>query len=197
MAHKTFISYKYSESLSLRDKIIKKLGEDATYYKGETSDSPDLTDYTTDTIRKNLADMIYDTTVMIVIVSPNMRQSKWMEWEIKYALREQTRNGRTSHADGVICVVKKNELYERLGLDPYSWAKLYGGDWDASKLFDIINKKRNNKKYWFNSNLKDKTVYDKLSMHYIDIITEDEFLKNPNKYIDDAFIKSQNLEAYD
>ena len=70
MAHKTFISYKYSEARELRDRIITKLGNDATYYRGETSSSPDLTDLTTATIRKNLADMIYDTSVMIVIVSP-------------------------------------------------------------------------------------------------------------------------------
>lgn len=44
MAHKTFISYKYSEAQNLRDRIIKALGDDASYYKGETSDSPDLTD---------------------------------------------------------------------------------------------------------------------------------------------------------
>ena len=41
MAHKTFISYKYSEAQGLRDDIIKKLGDDASYYKGETSESPD------------------------------------------------------------------------------------------------------------------------------------------------------------
>lgn len=41
MAHKTFISYKYSEAKNLRDDIIDALGDDATYYKGETSDSPD------------------------------------------------------------------------------------------------------------------------------------------------------------
>ena len=44
MVHKTFISYKYSEARNLRDDIIEALGDDATYYKGETSDSPDLTD---------------------------------------------------------------------------------------------------------------------------------------------------------
>lgn len=44
MAHKTFISYKYSEARTLRDKIIDAMGEDASYYQGETSDSPDLTD---------------------------------------------------------------------------------------------------------------------------------------------------------
>lgn len=52
MAHKTFISYKYSEARSLRDSIIKSLGEDAFYYQGETSDSPDLTDKSTETIKK-------------------------------------------------------------------------------------------------------------------------------------------------
>lgn len=58
MAHKTFISYKWSEAQQLRDDIIDALGEDASYYKGETSDSPDLTDTTTDNIKKNLRDSV-------------------------------------------------------------------------------------------------------------------------------------------
>ena len=36
MAHKTFISYKYSEAQELRDRIIKAFGDDASYYQGET-----------------------------------------------------------------------------------------------------------------------------------------------------------------
>ena len=62
MARKTFISYKYSEAKGLRDKILKALGDDATYYQGETADSPDLTDTKTENIRKNLTDMMYDQT---------------------------------------------------------------------------------------------------------------------------------------
>lgn len=42
MAHKTFISYKYSESQELRDRIIQAMGSDAAYYTGETSESPDI-----------------------------------------------------------------------------------------------------------------------------------------------------------
>ena len=61
MAHKTFISYKYSEARDLRDRIIEAMGDDATYYKGETSDSPDLSDTTTENIKKNLRDMMYMT----------------------------------------------------------------------------------------------------------------------------------------
>ena len=67
MAHKTFISYKYSESWELRDRIIQAMGSDAAYYTGETSESPDMSDLKTATIRKKLADMIYSTSVTIVI----------------------------------------------------------------------------------------------------------------------------------
>ena len=91
MAHKTFISYKYSEAQGLRDDIIKKLGDDASYYKGETSESPDLTDTSTENIKKNLTDMMYDTSVTIVIISPNMKKSKWIDWEIEYHRRSEER----------------------------------------------------------------------------------------------------------
>lgn len=189
MAHKTFISYKYSEARDLRDKILKKLGSDATYYRGETSDSPDLTDRTTDTIRRNLANMIYDTSVIIVIVSPNMCLSRWMEWEIKYALREQSRDGRTSHTNGVVCVVQKNELTSIFyPYDGYAWAKNYYDNWDKWKLFEVINNNRDNKK-------PNAPYY--LSENYIDIVTEDSFLRNPSKYIEDAYYKSKNIEFYE
>lgn len=85
MARKTFISYKYSEARDLRDDILDALGEDAQYYKGETSDSPDLTDTTTENIKKNLRDMIYETSVSIVIISPSMIDSEWIDWEIEYS----------------------------------------------------------------------------------------------------------------
>lgn len=107
MAHKTFISYKWSEAQQLRDDIIDALGEDASYYKGETSDSPDLTDTTTDNIKKNLRDMMYDTSVTIVIISPHMKESKWIDWEIEYCLKDETRKGRTSHNNGVVGVITK------------------------------------------------------------------------------------------
>ena len=88
MAHKTFISYKFSEAQDLRDDIIEALGDDASYYTGETSDSPDLTDTSTENIKKNLTDMMYKTTVTIVIISPNMNKSKWIDWEIEYCLKD-------------------------------------------------------------------------------------------------------------
>lgn len=85
MAHKTFISYKYNEAQKLRDRIIESLGDDASYYQGETSDSPDLTDTSTENIRKNLRDMMYDTSVTIVIISPHMKESSGLIGKLNIA----------------------------------------------------------------------------------------------------------------
>jgi hypothetical protein len=196
MAHKTFISYKYNEAQKLRDDIINALGDDATYYKGETSDSPDLTDTSTENIKKNLKDMMYDTSVTIVIISPKMKQSKWIDWEIEYCLKEITRKNRTSHTNGVVAVVMKYN-------GGYSWLKSTTSksdghtstSFDSTKLYDIINNNRNNQtpKEYFCEECK---TIDRLTGSYISIIEEEEFLQNPNKFIDNAYEKSENADNY-
>ncbi|MEG0835961.1 MAG: TIR domain-containing protein [Christensenellaceae bacterium] len=198
MAHKTFISYKYSETQSLRDKIIDALGKDASYYKGETSDSPDLTDTSTENIKKNLRDMMYDTSVTIVVISPNMNQSKWIDWEIEYCLKNNTRKDRTSHTNGVVGVIMKQN-------GGYSWFKstnknadgCSSSTYDETKVYDIINNNRfnqNPKKYSCNVC---KTV-NALTGSYIAYVEEDDFLNDPNKYINNAYDKSENdADGYD
>jgi hypothetical protein len=192
MAHKTFISYKYSEAQDLRDKIIESLGKDASYYKGETSDSPDLTDTSTENIKKNLKDMMFDTSVTIVIISPNMKESKWIDWEIEYCLKNITRKDRTSHTNGVVGVIMKVD-------GKYDWFKYSTTNSDNCsvssyhdfKTFDIINKNRYNqdpKKY---SCDKCKCV-NALTGSYIAFVEEDDFLGNPIKYINNAYDKSEN-----
>lgn len=197
MARKTFISYKYDEAKDLRDRIIEALGDDATYYRGETSESPDLTDRTTETIKKHLKDMIYGTSVTIVIISPNMVQSNWIDWEIAYSLKECKREDRHSHSNGIVGVVMND------------WSGTT--DWivqhhsytdgctsvshDATKLYDIINNNR------FNQTPKEYAcencgTVNALNGSYISLIDEDEFLLNPTLYIENAFEKSQRLENY-
>lgn len=185
MAHKTFISYKYSESKELRDKIIGALGKDATYYKGENIDSKDMSDYKRETIKANLSDMMYDTSVTIVILSPNMRESEWIGWEISYCLKKITRKNRTSQRNGVVAVIKKVN-------GSYSWFEYLengGTKYYMNRIQDII---ANNH---FNSNPPIKTstgAYDWLKGSYIAFVEEDEFLSNPKKYIDNAYEKSEN-----
>lgn len=195
MAHKTFISYKWSEAQKLRDDIINALGEDATYYKGETSESPDLTDTSTENIKNNLKDMMYDTSVTIVIISPNMKKSKWIDWEIEYCLKNITRKDRTSHTNGVVCVIMKYD-------GGYSWFKKISQNDDGcivssyreDLVYDIINNNRfnqNPKKY---SCTTCKTV-NNLIGSYIAYVEEEEFISNPTRYINNAYDKSENDAA--
>lgn len=192
MAHKTFISYKYSEARDLRDKIIDALGEDSSYYKGETSESPNMDDLNTETIKKNLCDMMYDTSVTIVIISPNMKDSKWIDWEINYCLRKQTRKGRTSQRNGIVGVIMKfNGSYDWIKSTVKKSDGCSVSYYDNSLMYDIINKNRSNqnpKRY----NCDTCRCIDRLSGSYISLIEEDEFLSNPTKFINNAFDKSEN-----
>lgn len=198
MAHKTFISYKYDEAQGLRDDIINALGDDATYYKGETSDSPDLTDTSTENIKRVLRDMMYDTSVTIVIISPRMKESKWIDWEIEYCLKNITRKDRTSHTNGVVGVIMKcnggydwfiNHFRNIHGYPAINYKNEY--------LYPIIYNNHFNSvpAQWHCSICK---TYDWLNGSYIEYIEEDDFLKNPQLYIDNAYNKSDNdAEGYD
>lgn len=166
MAHKTFISYKWSEAQDLRDDIITALGEDATYYKGETSESPDLTDTSTENIKKNLKDI--------------------------------TRKDRTSHTNGVVAVIMKVD-------NSYEWFKKSGTNchgsstvsYELDKVFDIISQNHfnSNPEQWHCDKCK---TYDWLNGSYITFVEEETFLDDPEKYINNAYDKSENdASGYD
>ena len=196
MARKTFISYKYSEACGVRDDILAALGDDATYYQGETADSPVLTDASTENIKKKLKDMMHGTSVTIVVISPNLTKSQWIDWELAYSLKEITRSDRTSRTNGIVGVIMKYK-------GGYSWlVKSESRDdgcsvrtIDASYLYEIINKNRYNVKGGNYACAHCKTC-SQLDGSYIALIEEETFVKDPVKYIENAFEKSKNIENY-
>lgn len=197
MAKKTFISYKYSEGRNLRDKIIEKMGDDATYYNGETIDSPDMTGKTPDYIRNKLKDMIYSTSVTILIVSPNMTESNWIDWEIEYSLKQVKRGDNHSGTNGIVGVVLKQD-------NGYEWLRPTNNQYDGCSsigtnenyLFNIINKNRFNQNPKIYSCEKCKTV-SSLNGSYISLVNEEDFLGDLDRYIDNAYDKSKNINGYD
>lgn len=197
MARKTFISYKYSESQGLRDNVIKIMGDDATYYQGETADSPDQTGSKVETIRENLKDMIFNSSVTIVVISPNMVDSSWIDWEIEYSLKEITRGERTSRPNGIVGVIAEhNGGYDWfVTLTERSDGCLPSRSYNESKLYEIIKKNRMNKKQ-IEYNCEVCKTYDSLSGSYISFVDEHRFLDNYEKYVENAYEKAQVIDEF-
>lgn len=127
MGRKIFISYKYkdtnvrqmyhiwySQHRSTRvrdyvDKLQDLIGEE-NINKGE-KDGEDMSVLEDVTIQSVLGDKIYDSSITLVLISPNMKDpnlsetEQWIPWEISYSLREQSRNGRTSKTNAVMAIV--------------------------------------------------------------------------------------------
>ena len=140
--------------------------------------------------------MIFGTTVTIVIISPHMTESEWIDWEIEYSLREYSRNGKKSKSNGIVGVVMKvNGGYDWLRSTTTHADGHTATSYDESKMYNIINQNRFNKNPQVYSCSKCKTV-DRLSGSYISLITEEEFLDDPNLFIENAYQKCQSVDKY-
>lgn len=183
MGRKIFVSYKYKDTnvqalpgvtsyTWVHDYVdyLQKYVFDKTdnIYKGEKSDE-DLSNESEDYIWSHLKDKLYDTSVTIVLVSPNMKEdrkwekSQWIPWEIAYSLRETPRNGRTSHNNALLVVV----LPDRYG--SYSY-------YDKNRLFSILR--------------------DNINNGYSFVTQWDNFIKNPDIYISCAEMRRRETPSY-
>ncbi len=216
MGKKIFISYKYADSdvaslpghsfwnpttvRSYVDKLEEYFDSTNHIYKGE-SDDEDLSYLSEDAIWEKLKDRIFDSSVTIIMISPNMRmnnrsdRSQWIPWEVSFSLKETTRNDRTSHTNAVLAIV----LPDSFGSYEYYLTRTACGSTThhTDKLFKII---RENK---FNIKSPNKQLCSQcLCYHYygncsyIEATTWSDFIKMPNFYINQAIERQNNKYLY-
>ena len=110
MGRKVFTSYKYNDpncnTINYRKKIIKCLKQCGNIYNGEDHHTKKIKAKNPKKFKKHISKMIFDTTITIVLISPIIKSSLYVEWEIHYSLKDIERdNGDISSMNGVIAVI--------------------------------------------------------------------------------------------
>ena len=196
--HKVFVSYKYSDGCDLKDKIMTKLGNQGHIYKGEKSyQKLEVAD---NTIKEYLKDMIFDSSVTVVVISPEVIQSSWVDWEIRYSLTYTSRGGKSSKRNGIVCVIQNKIAFSRIGGFVYNtnWSRDYYGHLKQN-IFppSIINNLQNtfgNRGKILEEMGSNDDYHD--ANDYCVVVAEDTFLRNPNKYIDIAYERAMDTTNY-
>lgn len=216
---KIFISYKYKDNnvyplgngfkttaRGYVDYIISVLSNAEHIYKGEQDDE-DLSDLSEETIEDRLHDRIWDSSVTIVLISPQMRnlyqseKQQWIPREISYSLRRVTRNGRTSQPNAMIAIV----LPDRNGSYNYAIERKNCVEgctcdlWKTNTFFPILRKNMFNIDR-INEHLKDCDESDAVytgEVSYIMLVRWRDFIQNTRIYIDRAVKRMVNIDNYD
>ena len=224
MGYKIFVSYKYaddsiyplpnpSDMFSFNrstvrdyvDKLESYFEHTDSQYKGE-SDNEDLSYLSEDAIWEKLKDRIYDSSVTIVMISPNMKEpyrserSQWIPWEIAYSLRETTRGDRTSHSNAILAVVLPDRLHSyNYFTEPFSYQRA-DGQLGSGKdpIFSIIRKNMNNKWKYDSSFFSSNGIFHISTgdESYIPSVTWDDFINHPMYYVECAVRRKEMILNY-
>lgn len=220
MGHKIFVSYKYAdqsvENLSFNvnstvrdyvDEFEKLLDKTNNIFKGE-HEGEDLSGLSEDTIWGKLRDRIYDSTLTIIFISPEMKEiwksdkEQWIPWEISYSLKETNRtdssgNSITSKTNAMLAVVLPNSsgsysyYLEERNCCNSNCTMHY-----TQNLFQII---RDNKFNLINANKYNCDKGDIIwrgSFSYIEAVKWKDFKNNISYYFDRAYNRQANIENY-
>lgn len=219
MGHKVFVSYKYYDtSVKLLDGYYRGTPRDYVDYlqdhhfsgddlnKAE-NDNEDLSDFADETIRTKLKEKIWDSSITLVLISPNMvdpgsERKQWIPWEVSYSLRTAKRAGTRSQPNAVIAIV----LPDLWGSYEYFISNKTLIDEDGTthnveeistyKTFQIIG---NN---MFNQYLPDYSIIQGQKVYsgdcsYIMAVKWKDFIENIEFYQEKAFQLRDNIIQYD
>ena len=223
MGHKIFVSYKYADSdvkqltnswyhdtvRTYVDKLEEYISEVSEHiYKGET-DGEDLSGLSDDTIWEKLKDRIYDSTLTIVMISKGMRQTylpdreQWIPWEISYSLKEVSRK----NISGNMVTSSSNALLAIILPDTYGSYEYFTfrktccsnpcRSYKTNFLFEIMRKNMFNIKRPNKKDCNDGSTVYYGDSSYMTAVKWEDFIKNPESYIDKAYDIQSKIEQYD
>ena len=196
MSRRVFISFRYNDGHKYKDYLSSLFSKTDTVIN--CSESQDRSNMSEDTIKGYLYDKLKNTSVTIVLLTPDAVNHKnsyngfryvyddWMYDEIKYSLDDRDGN----RCNGLIAVYTpeaKNLVIE----------STLNNDSITIKGFDnLVRENMFNIKQNYKHNQK-VGIYDSKLDHYCSLISWDVFINNFDYYIELAAQKRENKTMYD
>lgn len=220
MSKKIFISYKYGDTnvLPLKHPYIEQLDPtkvrdyvtamqefllDDHINKGEADDES-LEGFQDTTIESKLRDKIYDSSVTIVVISPQMKNpympesDQWIPWEVAYSLREKTREDRTSRTNAMLAIVlpDRNGSYGYF-IEDRKCCSIACRIYRMDTLFTVLRKNMFSRKMNDARNCNQGATIHFGEHSYILSAKWDEFKATPNMFIERAIKINENIGDYE
>lgn len=220
MGRKIFVSYKYADTsvenldlynnASVRDYVdeFEKLLESTDHiYKGEEDDE-DLKELDEETIWSKLKDRIYDSSLTVIMISPNMKRSgisdkeQWIPWEVSYSLKETSRKNKngdpvTSKTNAMIALVlpDSNGSYSYF-LEDRTCCASNCVTHHTDRLFQIIRDNMFNLKDANKKNCDSGCTIWYGDFSYIRAVKWKDFKVDPDTYINASYGRQDNIDNY-
>jgi hypothetical protein len=212
MGRKVFVSYKHNDT---NVQYLNSYGDTARayvdylidnrlndeIYKGEENE--DLSQFKDDTIKNRLKNKIHDSSISIVLISPNMKEpytyesEQWIPWEISYSLKEITRSDKTSHPNGILAIVlpDRNGSYTYFINESCSCCKQLQIDTVFQIIRDNMFNAKDKEEYKGSCNCCGRSIYGG-NPSYIETVKWGDFLSNKNYYLDKSVSIRDNRKSY-
>jgi len=200
MGRKVFVSYKYSDNSvqnligfdqnTARDYVdyLMNITLKGDVYKGEGNE--DLSEFKDDTIKSRLKNKIHDSSVTLVLISPNMKDGyknesdQWIPWEISYSLKEITRKDKTSHPNGILAIVLPDVSGSyRYFIEEGTCHACHSSTTKTDALFQILKDNMFNAKILNSSNCLYCKSYTPGKRSYIEHVKWCDFISNKDHYL--------------
>ncbi|MDT2341243.1 MULTISPECIES: TIR domain-containing protein [Enterococcus] len=200
MASNVFISFRFKDGIELKDELVELFSNSREVFN--RSEDVDRTHMSEDTIQKYLYDKLKNTSITIVILTPEAVNYKkdifgvyddWLYDELRYSLEDRQSN----RTNGVIALYteESKHLVKEKSIHTCSVCNKERTSNTILNFDNLVRKNMMNVKESYKCN-KCSNLYDGDYDSYISLVHFDDFKSNIKKYIEIAKEKRDRKEQF-